>query len=571
MMDLQLFFDSFEVIAAAPNGVKKLRELILQLAVRGKLVAQDPADEPAGKLLERILKEKEQLVKEKSIKARTTSPIEESEIPYAVPSSWQWVQLSAVGHDLGQKKPDQEFTYIDVSAIDKERGIVSDDVTILEASEAPSRARKIVQKETLIYSTVRPNLLNIAIIDKEFYPEAIVSTAFAVIHPFSGILNKYLYFYLRTQIFIDYVAAQMKGMAYPAINDGQLFQGLVPLPPSNEQKRIVAKVDELMKLCDTLETQQQQNRSHLTQMQKSAIAQLLSAPDADAFAQYWQDIVENFELLFDDGGAIGDLRQAIFQLAVQGKLVRQDSADKSAAVLLEKIKAERQELLATGKLAKLKKTQKIEAGIDGTAAIPGLWIWTRLGELIVFGPKNGHSPKPVDYPTPVKSLTLSATTSGRFNGSCYKYIDDEIPQNSHLWLEVNDILIQRGNSLEYVGISAIYTEQFERFIYPDLMMKIRMSKYTCPSYLHLVINGENSRNFFKERASGTSGSMPKVNQEIVINLPIPLPPLAEQKRIVAKVNQLMTLCDTLQTHLTQRQASAIDLAEVAVRQVLDRH
>ncbi|HEY9708782.1 MAG TPA: restriction endonuclease subunit S, partial [Oculatellaceae cyanobacterium] len=192
----------------------------------------------------------------------------------------------------------------------------------------------------------------------------------------------------------------------------------------------------------------------------------------------------------------------------------------------------------------------------------------RLGELLVFGPRNGYSPKPVDYVTPVKSLTLSATTSGKFNNQYFKYIDEKIESDSHLWLEDGDILIQRANTIEYVGVTAIYWGADQEFIYPDLMMKIRIANGLHLDFLHQAINSKSSRKFLRERASGTSGSMPKINQMTVNSLPLPLPPCAEQGRIIAKVDRLMSLCDELEAKLTQSINDREKLMETAVRQVL---
>ena len=201
---------------------------------------------------EKIWAEKNKLLKEEKIK-KPNLPIKDVEFPYGIPIGWEWVRLSDVVYNFGQKKPDVEFTYIDVASINKEMGVISNDLQTLTPEKAPSRARKIVKKGCVIYSTVRPYLLNIAIVDKDFNPEPIVSTAFAVLNPYSSLYNKYLFYYLRSPSFTAYVESEMLGMAYPAINDSKLYKGLVPLPPIEEQKRIVEKVDILMNLCNQLE------------------------------------------------------------------------------------------------------------------------------------------------------------------------------------------------------------------------------------------------------------------------------------------------------------------------------
>ncbi len=257
--------------------VKKLRQAILQLAMQGKLAPQDPNDEPASELLKRIKAEKEKLITEGKIKKqKPLPPITEDEITYELPQGWEWVRMKKIAYNIGQKKPDKRFTYIDVTAINKEKGTISNQVKILEPSEAPSRARKIVQKETVIYSTVRPYLLNVAIVDKEFEPEPIVSTAFAILNPYKNIYNKYLYYFLRSKIMIDYVESKMIGMAYPAINDTQFLKAPFPLPPLAEQKRIVAKVDQLVYLCDELGTRLSQSKKDSEMLMQAVLHEAFS-------------------------------------------------------------------------------------------------------------------------------------------------------------------------------------------------------------------------------------------------------------------------------------------------------
>jgi len=155
--------------AASVYGIKKLRELILELAVRGKLVPQDPNDEPASELLKRIQAEKAKLIADGKIKkGKPLSEITDDKKPFELPKGWEWCRIAHVGHDWGQKTPDSDFTYIEVSAIDSKYGIVSSP-ELVKPENAPSRARKLVKKGTVIYSTVRPYLLNIAVIEQDFF------------------------------------------------------------------------------------------------------------------------------------------------------------------------------------------------------------------------------------------------------------------------------------------------------------------------------------------------------------------------------------------------------------------
>ena len=171
------------------------------------------------------------------------------------------------------------------------------------------------------------------------------------------------------------------------------------------------------------------------------------------------------------------------------------------------------------------------------------WQKTVLNEVIQGKPRNGYSPKPVDFSTPVKSLTLSATTSGVFDPTYFKYIDEEVKEGSYLWLTPGDILVQRGNTLEYVGISAVYTGNPFEFIYPDLMMKVQVdSGVAIPEFVHFQLLSRATREYFKENATGTAGNMPKINQKVVMKTPFILPSIEEQMAIVQIINkQLSTI------------------------------
>lgn len=244
----------------------RLRKSILQMAVQGKLVPQDPNDEPASVLLERIRRERAELIKQKKLKAPkggesviycgsdggyyekrgSSEPVcIDDEIPFEVPESWEWCRLGSYVANRVQIKPEVEFCYIDIASVDNVNNRLSSDETVIAAKDAPSRARKIVEKDDVIYSTVRPYLHNACIIDRDFSRMPIASTGFAVLVSLDKSCCKYLLSYLLSPTFDEYANANenAKGVAYPAINDERLYKVLIAVPPHEEQKRIVKAIN----------------------------------------------------------------------------------------------------------------------------------------------------------------------------------------------------------------------------------------------------------------------------------------------------------------------------------------
>ncbi|GAD79040.1 restriction endonuclease subunit S [Vibrio ezurae] len=174
------------------------------------------------------------------------------------------------------------------------------------------------------------------------------------------------------------------------------------------------------------------------------------------------------------------------------------------------------------------------------------WKIVKLIDLVENKPRNGKSPKGVDFDTGVKNLTLSAITPGYFVENKYKFVDLDVPTGSHLWLKNQDILIQRANSIEYVGVSALYEGEDDQYIYPDLIMKCRANERVLSKYLYYALSSEPVRKYFRDNATGTTGNMPKINQAVVSAAPINLPKIDEQKIIVDKVESLFKKADKLE-------------------------
>lgn len=264
---------------------------------------------------------------------------------------------------------------------------------------------------------------------------------------------------------------------------------------------------------------------------------------------------------------VKQLRQSFLREAMQGKLVPQDPKDEPASKLLQKIKAEKEKLIKEKKIKKDKPLQEIKPE-EIPFGTPDNWAWCRLGEIITFGPSNGFSPKGSGNEKGIKCLTLTATTSGFFKENYFKFVDELVEADSYLWLRPGDILLQRGNSLDYVGIAALYNGKANEFIYPDLMIKIRASQDVNSHFLHWALISPFNRIYFQTMASGAQKSMPKITQEVVTNALIPLPPLSEQHRIVAKLEQLMYLCDDLEQSIRQSKEQTNMLLQAALREAL---
>jgi len=243
-----------ELVINALNSTigQTAKKAILQEAVQGRLVPQCAADGNARALLDAIRAEKQKSAKSKS--SKPLPPIADDEIPFDIPDNWVWVRLGEIVYNNGQKTPDKEFSYIDIGSIDNVHQKLNEKESIIAPENAPSRARKIVKNGDIIYSTVRPYLHNLCIIDKDFEKEPIASTGFAVMACYPQVLNKYLFYYLLSPSFDNYAndTDNSKGVAYPAINDDKLYKGIIPLPPLAEQRRIVSAIEKLLPMCERL-------------------------------------------------------------------------------------------------------------------------------------------------------------------------------------------------------------------------------------------------------------------------------------------------------------------------------
>ena len=547
-------------------GIKKLRELILELAIRGKLVAQNSNDEPVSVLLEKIAAEKTELIKEGKIKkSKPLAKIDKDEKLFELPKGWQWCRLRDIGHDWGQKKPDVDFTYIDVGSVNKELGLI-ENARITNAEEAPSRARKLVKKGTVLYSTVRPYLLNIAVVDKNIFPEPIASTAFAIIHPLEGVSSSFIYRYLRSPSFVGYVESCQTGIAYPAINDKQFFNGLIPLPPKEEQNRIVAKVDELMLLCDQLEQQTEASMDAHATLVEVLLATLTDSADANELAQNWARVSECFDSLFTTEQSIEALKQTVLQLAVMGKLVPQNPDDEPASKLLEKIAEEKAQLVKEKKV----KREKILSNISDDEKpfeLPQGWALCRFSQLsleVSTGPFGSMINKRDYIKDGIPLINPSHMINGEIVENKSITVSDEKAQAlSSYRLSKNDLVMARRGEM---GRCAIVTHKEDNWLCGTGSFFIKFNETISRNFLVNMFSSSWVKAYLGGNSIGTT--MTNLNHGILNKMPVMLPPVAEQHRIVAKVDELMKICDQLKDQLQQSQVTQVQLTNALIDNAL---
>lgn len=492
---------------------EQLKASILQYAIQGKLVEQRPEEGTADELYRQIQAEKKRLIKEGKIKKDKPLPeIAEDEIPFDIPESWKWVRIGTVATILGGKRipagrklssNDTGYIYIRVS--DMKDGYVStENLQYVPEDIFPSISKYIIHKED-VFITVAGTIGRVGKIPPELDGANLTENADRLV--FSLMDQDWLIKCMQSSLVQNQIADATTKVGQPKLAIIRIQNMLIPLPPLAEQHRIVAKIEELL-------------------------------PYIDRYAVSYERL-EQVNTEFPE-----NMKKSVLQYAIQGKLVEQRAEEGTGEELYRQIQAEKQQLIKEGKIKKEKPLPEIvedEIPFD----IPESWKWVRLLDVVEEKPANGFSPKGVDYQTAVKNLTLTATTSGYFKADAFKYVDIQLEPDSKYWLKKDDLLIQRSNSRELVGTSCIYTGDDDAFIYPDLMMKLRVMNGVDVKYVDHVLKSPLTRNYFSKTASGTSESMPKINQGIVSATLIPLPPLSEQKRIVAKLEEILPLCERL--------------------------
>lgn len=480
---------------------QELKNSILQLAIQGKLVEQRPEEGTAQELYAQIQAEKQRLIKEGKIKKEKPLPeITENEKPFDIPDGWMWVRLGDIS-SYGQRKEKisaSEITdnmwSLDLEDIEKESGKI---VSFCKASERKITGDKVrFHKEQILYSKLRPYLKKVLVAPAD----GICSSEIVPFYLY-GKQNLYYWVCVLKSPYVDSLINSVTyGVKMPRVGTETMLNLVVPLPPLAEQKRIVAKIEELLPLVDRYE-------------------------------QAWTKL-ENFNRRFPE-----DMKKSILQQAIQGKLVEQRPEEGTAQELYAQIQAEKQRLIKEGKIKKEKPLPEITEE-EKPFEIPEGWMWVRLGEICKSISDGDHQPPP-QVPEGVPFLVISNVSAGRIDFSSTRYV----PQDYFNALS-NDRIAQKGDILFTVTGSygiPIKVESDEKFCFQRHIALLKLMLDW--DYIFCILKSPTIKSQCDAVATGTAQKT--VGLKALRNLLIPLPPPAEQKRIVERLEELLAMCERL--------------------------
>ena len=487
-----------------------LRERILDLAMRGKLVPQDPNDEPASVLLEKIKAEKEELVKEKKIKKSKPLPaITDDEKPFDIPNSWEWVRLGEIGTITSggtPKKTEKSYwengnipwiTPATMSVVQNDIMFNNKDVKKINQNGLDHSSAHLIPANSIVVSSRAPiGYTNIVPFDYT------TNQGCKSVSTYSDVVNEYVYYSIKFSVPDMYKRAS--GTTFKEISGTKFGETIIPFPPLSEQSRIAAKIAQLFALLRKVESSTQQ------------YAELQTL-----------------------------LKSKVLDLAMRGKLVKQDPNDEPASVLVEKIKAEKAELVKEKKIKKSKPLPPI-TDEEKPFNIPDSWEWVRLGNITHFVGTGMVVPASKQYNTPKSNMVPYfkmnniGNWNGKFNTNNLVYIIEDDKTDKYL-LKPGQLLFNTRNSRELVGKTTVVPANLnQKIVSNNNILRIESFHNMKLDYLNYYLISSASRNHFLKLTTATT-NVAAIYQKQLINCLVPLPPIAEQRRMVNKILDLYKL------------------------------
>jgi type I restriction enzyme S subunit len=523
---MDFIIDNFDMLFDSEDNLKKLEEIILDLAVRGKLVPQDPTDEPASVLIGKIEEEKKRLIADKKIKKPSKlEPIEEEEIPFELPNSWEWVRFGdLISITSGKNLTKNKMAKDGVIPVYGGNGITG------------YHNEFNVDKETLVIGRVGFYCGSIHLTKQKAW---VTDNAFISTFDEKNIYIRWLKWILKaTNLSINDNAT-----AQPVISGRKINPILIALPPLAEQKRIVDKIDSVKALIEKLRSQVQNREKTREALKKSIMIEIEKSSDDGELLKNLEMIFQNFDIVVKKKEDIKDIRDLILSMAVNGKLVPQDPKDEPASVLVEKIEKEKARLVIEKKIKKPKKLEPIKEE-EIPFELPVSWEWVRLGEITDYGQNKSIKPNQINE----NMWTLELEDIEKESSKILKrvYNSERNVKSNKNFFKAGDVLygklrpyLKKVVVVENDGVCTTEIIPFNGFC------------GVSSTYLMHYMKSNHIDKFVNEITHGMN--MPRLGTDKARKLLISLPPLAEQKKIVDRIDSLMKLCDRLETQVEKSQ------------------
>mgnify|MGYP002348013451 CR=1 FL=1 len=515
---------------------------------------QDPNDQPASELLKEIAAEKARLIKSGVFREqeefRTAKQIEHKQLP----NNWSLTTVQKLGFLCGGKRLPKGHTYSETPSEHryltvtnmKDQTIIDNEVKYISDETFNEIKKYIITKDDL-YITIAGTIGVVGTIPESC--DGMNLTENAARFVFFKCDKRFLVYLLNSYSVQQQFMNLTNTLAQPKLSLRSIQSTEIGIPPLKEQKRIVARIEQLMGRCDELERLRAERDKMRLDTHAAAINQLLSAADSENFSSAWRFITSNFAELYSVKENVAELRKTILQLAVMGKLVPQDPNDQPASELLKEIAAEKARLMKEKKIKKAKHLS-LASPKEMPFQVPDSWQWSRIVEL-AESIDYGTSQKTCDDSSLVPVYRMGNIVDGKLIDEGFKYIAPDIDELPYLYLHPNDILFNRTNSYELVGKSAIFTGPAEYTTFASYLIRIRLfAALKNPAFISMAMNAPYFRLTQIEPEIVQQCGQANFNGTKLSLCLVPLPPISEQKRIVTRVDQLMALCDNLEQNIT---------------------
>ena len=572
-MNAEILLKHFDRISDAPDAVPRLRRFIFGLAVRGKLVAPDPNDKPASELVGRIRSQSITLEKSGKIRIQRGIPqVTADRLPFIAPKHWAWLVLREIGVLSGGMTPsknraeywDGDINWFSPKDIKTDELVRSElKITLAGVSETGLQ----LYAPGCLFMVARSGIL------KRTFPVAInrvnatVNQDLKVLTPFVEGLERYLQIMFKGMT--DFILCDLvkTGTTVQSLKYDEFESQPFPLPPLAEQRRIVAKVDELMLLCDRLEEVQKEREARRDRLTAASLHHLNNGADGDELRENARFFINHLPKLTARSEQVRQIRQTIFSLAVCGHIVRQDLNEEPAIEQIAGIRKDRTALARTGSIRGAKALTPV-AGTEIPFSIPSSWRWVKIGDA-VLSTDYGTSHQSGHFECGIPVLKMGDIQDGALILGGQKTVPPSIDDLPALYLEKYDLLYNRTNSAELVGKTGIYLGEERAYTFASYLIRIRCSLVNSdPLYINLAMNAPYFRATQIIPNLKQQCGQANVNGTILKNMIIPFPPVAEQRRIVAKVEQLAAICDQLQGDLSIVQHESRKLLDEVLRRAM---